>query len=170
LIFFVTALSAQSIVPLDLQNNEFGYRLIRNRDIRDSGTAHKWFVTSYTGINAGYGFFGHGNASFVSAPITFQLNRRLNNNLYAFASVTAAPTYLSFNRAFMATDNNTTNKGMFYRPGNLSMYSAATMGLMYINDARTFSISGSVSVEKNDYPWLYGNSNVHKQNNTLYSK
>jgi len=109
----------------------------------------------------------YGSASFVAAPISFQLNRRLSNNLYAFAGITAAPAYFNFNRAFLTTDLNKLNaRNMFYQPGNLSMYSAATMGLMYINDARTFSVSGSISVERSNYPLFYNNQlNTNKQTN-----
>ena len=106
-------------------------------------------------------------SSFIYFNKLLQLNRRLSNNLYAFAGITAAPTYFNFNRAFLTTDLNKINtRNTFYQPGNFSMYSAATMGLMYINDARTFSVSGSISVERSNYPLFYNNQlNTNKQNN-----
>ena len=164
---FATALQAQTTLPGSFLNNTYGNSFTANKTMYDSGAPKKWFVTSYTGITAGYSFFRGGGASFVAAPISFQLNRRLTNNLYAFAGITAAPTYFNFNRAFITTDLNKINaRNMFYQPGNLSMYSAATMGLMYINDARTFSVSGSISVEKSNYPLFYNNQlNTNKQNN-----
>jgi hypothetical protein len=164
---FATALQAQTTLPGSFQNNAYGNTLATHKNMYDSGSPKKWFVTSYTGITAGYSFFRGGGASFVAAPISFQLNRRLTNNLYAFAGITAAPTYFNFNRAFTNTNVNKINaRNTFYQPGNLSMYSAATMGLMYINDARTFSVSGSISVERNNYPSLYNNQlNTNRQTN-----
>ena len=164
---FATTLQAQTSLPGSFQNNTYGNTFAANKNVYDSSTPKKWFLTSYTGITAGYSFFGRGNASFVAAPIGVQLNRRLSNNLYAFAGITAAPTYFNFNRAFVTTDLNKLNtRNTFYQPGNLSMYSAATMGLMYINDARTFSVSGSLSVERSNYPLFYNNQlNTTKQTN-----
>jgi hypothetical protein len=166
---FSTALQAQTMLPGSFSNNAYGNNFVRNKNVYDSSAPKKWFLTSYTGITAGYSFFRGGDASFVAAPISFQLNRRLSNNLYAYAGITAAPTYFNFNRAFLTTDLNKLNtRNMFYHPGNLSMYSAATMGLMYINDARTFSVSGSISVERSNYnyPLFYNNQlNTNKQNN-----
>ena len=166
-IAFSTALQAQTTLQGGFQNNNYGNTFAVHKNMYDSGSPKKWFVTNYTGLTAGYSFFRGGGASFVAAPISFQLNRRLNNNLYAFAGITAAPTYFNFNRSFTNTSLDKINAGnTFYRPGNLSMYSAATMGLMYINDARTFSVSGSISVEKSNYPLLYNSQlNTNKQTN-----
>jgi len=164
---FATALQAQTTLPGSFSNNAYGNTFARNKNVHDSSTPRKWFVTSYTSITAGYSFFRGGGASFVAAPISFQLNRRLSNNLYAFAGITAAPTYFNFNRAFLTTGLNKINtRNTLYQPGNFSMYSAATMGLMYINDARTFSVSGSISVERSNYPLFYNNQlYTNKQNN-----
>jgi len=39
------------------------------------------------------------------------------------------------------------------------------MGLMYVNDARTFSVSGSISVQRNYYPTLlYSPANMQPIN------
>ena len=164
---FATTLEAQTTLPGSFQNNAYGNTFAANKNAYDSSTPKKWFLTSYTGITAGYSFFGHGGASFVAAPIGVQLNRRLNNNLYAFAGITAAPTYFNFNRAFVATDLNKINaRNTFYQPRNFSMYSAATLGLMYINNEKTFSVSGSISVERSNYPWFYNSRlNTNKQIN-----
>ena len=164
---FATALQAQTTLPGSFSNNTYGNSFTANKTLYDSGAPKKWFVTSYTGITAGYSFFRGGGASFVAAPISFQLNRRLSNNLYAFAGITAAPAYFNFNHAFLATNLNKINtRNTFYQPGNLSLYSAATMGLMYINDAKTFSVSGSISVERSNYPLFYNNQlNTNKQSN-----
>lgn len=168
-IFVVMALAitlqAQTILPVSFQNDHYNNTLAARKNMYDSGSAKKWFVTSYTGITAGYGFFRGGGASFVAAPISFQLNRRLTNNLYAFAGIATAPTLINFNHAFTTTGLNKINtSNTFYQPGNLSIYSTATMGLMYINDARTFSVSGSISVARSNYPLFYSKQvNTHKQ-------
>ncbi|MEO6288870.1 MAG: hypothetical protein ABIO76_03050, partial [Ginsengibacter sp.] len=83
------------------------------------------------------------------------------------AGITVAPMYLNFNRAFLTTDLNKVNTfNSFHQPGNFSMYSAATLGLMYINNEKTFSVSGSISIERNNYPLYYNNrSNTTKPDN-----
>lgn len=106
----------------------------------------KWFVSKYSGLSTGFTFFNGGTASFVSAPIGLQLNRKLNKNLYAFAGISAAPTYINFNRNFANTDLKGHNS--FGRYNHLGVYSRAEVGLMYINDAKTFSFSGSFGVQR----------------------
>jgi hypothetical protein len=60
--------------------------------------------------------------------------------------VSINPSYLSgLNKNFT---NNAFNQNSF------GLYPAASLGLMYINDAKTFSISGSISAEKSMYPVL----------------
>ena len=162
---FATGLQAQTILPGSFQNNRYGSSFAPHKNSYDSGATKKWFVTRYTGITAGYRFFHGSGASFVAAPISFQLNHMLTNNLYAFAGITAAPTYINFNRAFTTGLNKMNSGNSFYQAGNLSMYSATSMGLMYVNDARTFSVSGSISVERSSYPKFYNQVNTHTQTN-----
>ena len=115
----------------------------------------KWFLTSYSSISAGYSFFNGGNATYIAAPVGLQLNRKLNENLYAFAGVSAAPVYMNFNHTFISSDINKGYPGNgFYKANNLSGYARAELGLMYVNDAKTFSISGSIGVERSSYPVL----------------
>jgi len=40
----------------------------------------------------------------------------------------------------------------YFHANNLGIYQSASLGVMYINDARTFSISGSIGIEKSVYP------------------
>ena len=113
----------------------------------------KWYFSTYTGVSAGVGFYNGGSATFVSAPVGLQLNRQLNNNVVAFAGVSAAPTFSSFNRSF--TDPSYNKSYPFNNPSNaygFGINSGIYMGLMYVNDARTFSISGSIGVERSNYP------------------
>jgi hypothetical protein len=126
---------------------------VYNQITDSSARGHKWYFSKYGGLSAGYMFFGGGGASFLSAPVGLQLTRPLNNNIYAFAGVSAAPVLFSVNRLY--TDP-VTNPGFHgYNPSGAYKFgynSRVEMGLMYVNDAHTFSISGSVGVERGSYP------------------
>src|ERR1041385_6937939 len=114
----------------------------------------KWFLTSYSNIGIGVNFVNGATATVVSAPVGLQLNRQLNNNLYAFTGVSLAPTYVNFNRAFLSPGIKSP-AGSGFKSDYLGLYSSVNMGLMYINDARTFSISGSVGVARSSNPMLF---------------
>ena len=104
-------------------------------------------------LSAGFSFFNGGSATFLSAPVGVQLNRQLNNNLIAFAGISVAPTFYSFSNTFTNPAYNKSYPGMMgYNPYTFGMNSRVEMGLMYINDAKTFSISGSIGIERYDYP------------------
>ncbi|HCL83306.1 MAG TPA: hypothetical protein DIC22_04985, partial [Chitinophagaceae bacterium] len=113
----------------------------------------KWFFSKYSGLSAGFGFFNGVHFTMISAPLGLQMNRQLNNNLVAFAGVSAAPAFFSFSRSF--------SDPLIYKsyPGSslsnaygLGMNTGVDIGLMYINDAKTFSISGSIGIERSNYP------------------
>ncbi len=119
----------------------------------DNNLNQKWYFSKYAGVSVGFGYFYGGSGSYVAVPVGVQLNHPLNNNLTAFAGISAAPTFFSFNNAFT---NPTAGK---YYPGSylpntysFGMSSRVEMGLMYTNDAKTFSISGSIGVERSSYP------------------
>ena|SRR5450755_1862942 len=114
--------------------------------------AKKWSLSSYAGVSTGVGFFNGGYSSFFSVPVTLQLNRRLNNNLYAFAAVSAAPAYLNFNRSFLDPGFTNGYPGQPFNGRAFGMNAGVQMGLMYINDDKTFSISGSIGIERSSYP------------------
>lgn len=125
----------------------------------------KWFFTSYSGIGMSFNFFNGGSATVVDAPVGLRLNRRLNNNFYAFAEVSASPAYVNFNRAFLSPAMNKLNPVNGLTSNNFGWYSRADLGLSYINDARTFSISGSVGVERSNYPiFLYQSRQAEMSN------
>jgi len=169
LILSAVNLSAQMTLPGGVGSTVIVPTLHRG----DSLPAKKWFMSSYGGISTGYTFFRGGSAWIFATPLTLQLNRRLSNNWYAFAGITAAPSYLNFNSSFLSADPAKTNSNsIIYRPGTLSVYSAATMGLMYINDARTFSVSGSISIERSSYPSLYPSqyNSAKPSNRVLFSR
>src|SRR6185295_13459371 len=120
----------------------------------------KWFLSSSSSIGIGFNFFNGGTATVVSAPVGLQLNRRLNNNFYAFTCVTLAPTYVNFGRSFVSPGIKST-AGNGFKSDYFGLYSSVNMGLMYVNDARTFSISGSVGVARSSYPMpLYTPANM----------
>jgi hypothetical protein len=107
-----------------------------------------WYVTKYLGISAGFGFFNGTGGSFISAPVGLQLNHTLSNNLIAFAGVSVAPTFFNFSSSF----TNPSYPGNMPNAYGFGLNSQVNLGLMYINDAKTFSISGSVGVDRYSYP------------------
>ncbi|MCW3109816.1 MAG: hypothetical protein JWQ09_4322 [Segetibacter sp.] len=169
LLLSFTALKAQTFLPGSFIDNTYRGSFANNIHLSDSTAKKKWFVSKYSGISTSFTFFKGGNATIVSAPIGLQLNRRLNNNLYAFAGVSIAPSYINFNQSFMTSDFNKTNQNnTFFKSGSLGIYSRAELGLQYINDERTFSISGSIGVERNSYPMpLYNQMNNTRTNHVI---
>lgn len=155
--FFAVAAGAQTGLPLSAMDHIQRGGGFENNNAYTHGhlSGKKWFVTRYSGLSTGFSFFNGGSADFVSVPLGLQLNRRLNNNLYAFAGVSAAPSYIHFNRTFRSFTGNKVNPGNnLLRSGAFDVYSRAEIGLMYINDDKTFSISGSIGVQRSSYPLL----------------
>lgn len=134
---------------------------------QDSLFPKKWFFSSYRGLSTTVSFFKGGNASVFSAPLGLQLNRRINDNWFAFANITVAPSYININPSYLNGFNKNFSSSRFGQ-NYFGLYPAASMGVMYINDARTFSISGSVSTEKSLYPVLpYYPDNFSRPNHTV---
>ena len=176
LTLLIVAAAARAQIPM-LGLNDYSQRqaLVRNSHMYDSGFNKKWFVTTYAGVSTSFSFFHGGNAAVVSAPLNLQLNRRLNNNLYAFAGVSVAPAYINFSQAFVTTDINKSIAGRnSFNSNSFGMYSRAEVGLMYVNDERTFSISGSIGIERNNYPVYpynqYNQINTTKPASAVYPK
>lgn len=150
--FFVLSVKAQtSLLPASFNGYHSPYSLANN--MFDAGNSNKkWFISRYTAVSAGYSFFRGGSFSYISVPVGLQLNRKLNNNLYAFAGVSVNPTYINFNQPIPLSGMN---KGLYgssmYAPNNFAIYPRAELGLMYVNDEKTFSISGSISVQRGGY-------------------
>jgi len=159
-----TAVKAQAILPGSFMDYSYRGTFARNIPVQDSLSKKKWSFSKYTGLSASYSFFKGGSASVIAAPIGLQVNRRLTNNLYAFAGVSVAPAYIHFNSAFLPTDvtKNPANNS-FLRGNNFGMYSRAEIGLMYVNPERTFSISGSIGVERSSTPVFYSPVNTTRQ-------
>jgi len=124
----------------------------------------KWHFGLYQGISAGFGFFNGSSATVLSAPVGLQLNRALNNNLYAFAGVSVAPAFFSFNPSYTDPVSNKSYPG--YNLSNAYGFGANSrveVGLMYVNDAKTFSISGSFGIERSSYP-VYPSDRMNTKN------
>jgi hypothetical protein len=123
--------------------------------VLDGNAGRGWQVRPYASLSAGYIFWG-GGISYVSAPVGVIAYRPLNDNFTTFGAATVAPTVFNFSRfaGQPIPGNNLTGLGV-----NASV----TGGLIYTNDARTFSISGSISVER-------GSSPVYFQNRTNATK
>ncbi len=141
-----------------------------NISLPDSARAKKWSVTKYSSISTSFMFFNGGSATMLSAPLGLQLNRKLNNNLYAFAGVAVAPSYVNFGRSF--TKSNFSKAGQqngMFNAASLGIYSRAELGLMYVNDEKTFSISGSIGVQRGSYPMMPYNQNQNPGVNPVIS-
>lgn len=128
-----------------------------------------WFITKYAGISTGFVAFNRGSGTFLSAPMGLQLNRKLTNNLYAFAGVSVAPSFFHYNNTFNQPGKNNS----LMNANNFGIYSAAQMGVMYINNEKTFSISGSIGVSRSSYNiyspfYTPDNSSMFRNNNTNY--
>ncbi len=103
----------------------------------------KWSVSKYAGVSAGFVAFNGGGGSFLSVPLSLQLNRQLTNNLFAFGAVSASPVVFRANMPYQPMTNKGNN---WMQQNNFSAWSDARVGVMYISNDRTFSISGSVGV------------------------
>jgi len=155
LIFSVPA-KAQFALPGGYVSYLQRQSLADNIRLKDSSAPDKkWFVSKYIGISTSVGFYNGGNTSMVAVPIGIQINRRLTNNWYAFAGVSVAPAYTNFNHSFLSSNGGKSfQQNSIFSSSPLNVYSRAEMGLMYTNDQKTFSISGSISVEKSSYNFI----------------
>jgi hypothetical protein len=111
----------------------------------------KWQLRPYASLQAGYTFF-HGGISYLSVPAGVALLHPLNKNFSAFAGISAAPVAFSIARLYTDPAVNASNPGNFSRPYGLGLNAGVQAGLIYTNDAKTFSISGSVQLERGSYP------------------
>lgn len=113
-----------------------------------------WQLNPFASVSAGYIFYNRGS-SYVAAPMGLILSHPINKNLTGFGGVTATPYAFSS----MLYPGSFTAQGYpvndpYGRP-NLGISTGITGGLMYTNDAKTFSISGRVSVDRTTYPNYY---------------
>jgi hypothetical protein len=124
------------------------------------GTPNRsWQLQPFTSASVGYTFLGGGGVSYLSAPVGVILFHPLNNNFTAFGAASIAPTIFHFNSLY------TTPAGY---PGNgvtgLNVNASVTGGVIYTNEAKTFSISGSISVGRGSNPvYIPPSTNTRKQ-------
>jgi hypothetical protein len=139
------ALKAQ-IAPSSGAMNGFQRPLQAN----DTNNIHKkWFVTKYAGVSTGFVAFKGGSTSFLSVPLGLQINRQLTNNLFAFGGVSVAPSVFRYNGMPYQPAMNKGNG--FMQTNHFAAYSDAKIGVMYISNDRTFSVSGSIGVSTGSY-------------------
>jgi hypothetical protein len=151
--FFVMGVKSQSTLPASNVDYLQSANRMDHSKIHDSIAPHKWFFSTYQGLSTSVLFFKGGSASLVAMPLELQLNRRLNNNFYAFAGIGVAPSYLNVNRSFI--NGNKIYPNNMLSPNAFDIHPSVSLGLMYINDAKTFSISGSISAERTSgYPLM----------------
>ena len=105
IIFFSVAVQAQNLFAFGSANNLIRPVFMQNIYF-NIPSEKKWSLNKYTAISTSFVFFKGGNATVVSAPVGLQLNRKLNNNFYAFAGVALAPSYINFNQSFNTSDFN----------------------------------------------------------------
>ena len=162
-LFFILALTcfyssqAQTGIPVGSLNFSTWRPFPGNSGFSDSGQSnHKWQLSTYSSVSAGAMFYNGTSATFLSAPIGLQVTRQLSNNVYAFGTVSVAPAFVSFSRSFTDPYLNTSYPGNHLaNPYALGVNAALQMGLMYVNDAKTFSISGSIGIERSSSPYYY---------------
>jgi len=124
------------------------------------GTPNRsWQLQPFASASMGFTFLGGGGVSYMSAPVGVILYRPLNNNFTAFGAAAITPTIFHFSSLY------TTPAGY---PGNnvtgLNLNAGVTGGVIYTNDAKTFSISGSISVERGSNPvYIPPVTNTRKQ-------
>lgn len=144
-------LKTQNFFAGNLADNSFRRSSFFHKN--DSVLTTKWSLNKYSSISTSFIGFKGGYATVVSAPIGLQFNRMINNNMFAFAGVSVAPSYINFHQSFMTADINKSslNNSFVTRSNNFGLYPKAEVGLSYMNDDRTFQISGSIGIERNSY-------------------
>ena len=114
---------------------------------------HKWQLRPYASAEIGYTFFRGGGVSYTSIPAGIVLVHPLTNNLSAFAGAAIAPVAFSMSQLYTSYPGSNSS-----RPYGLGGNAAIQAGLMWTNDAKTFSISGSVQMDRGSYP-VYPSNN-----------
>ena len=106
----------------------------------------KWQLRPYANLSIGYLFLNGGGTSYLAAQTGVALIHPLTKNVSAFAAVSATAVLFSINRLY--TDPALNSPNNLSRPYNLGLNTGIQAGLIYTNDDKTFSISGSVGVER----------------------
>lgn len=146
----ISLLSAKAQTVLPVPSLGYGFTQWRpfTPTLTDPGSNAKWQLKPFASFQAGY-IFLNGGISYISTPIGLALYRPLNQNFTAFGAVTAAPTFFSASSFY--NDPKGFPGSRFSKTG-LGVNGRVEAGLMYTNEAKTFSISGSIGVERSSYP------------------
>jgi hypothetical protein len=151
ILFSSLAVKSQTIEALYGSAYSQKENLLNSISLQDTLSSKKWLLSKYTGISTGISFYNGGRATFLAAPMGLQLNRRLNNNLYAYANLSVVPAMTRFHSNKLYTGMNKSFNTNSFPSNSFQVNPAASVGLMYVNDSKTFSISGGFSVERNNY-------------------
>lgn len=158
-IAFASSLRAQTylpVAPLSYANLPLAHSLIYPNDTSQQN--QKWFLGKYAGLSSGFGFFNGSSFTTLSVPLALQLNHPLNDNMVAFAGISVAPTFFGIRQTVASPSlMKAYPGGAFINTYDFGVNTRLEMGLMYINDAKTFSISGSIGVESSSVPVLSNN-------------
>ena len=161
LIIILAETKAQNFVGGGFGNYRFRPTSLRQND---SSTNKKWSLNKYSGISTSFVGWKGGYATIFSAPLALQLNRKISDNVFAFAGVSVSPAYINFHQNFLTTDVSkySPNSSFMRRTSSFAVYPKAELGLSYTNDEHTFQISGSIGVERSNYllpVYIPGNNN-----------
>ena len=159
----ISAVAVKAQTPLSFGSIDYTQPAFRHfGQPGDINSPHKkWFFSKYADISTGFVAFNGGSGTFLSAPVGLRLYRQLNNNVYAFAGVSVAPTFFHSNSAAFYLPENNKYNGFMNASNSFGINPSAHMGVMYINDEKTFSISGSISVSRGGYNYYnYSPSNI----------
>src|SRR6185437_15205687 len=121
---------------------------------QDSIVKKKWFLTTFSGLSTGISFFKGGSATYLAAPFGIQLNRRLNNNLYAFASASIVPSFTNFNTNFINPGLNKNFGNSYFSPNSFEINPAVSLALNKKNTPKLFPFPETTSPKKTVYPPL----------------
>lgn len=122
---------------------------------------HSLQVQPFATVSAGYWFLG-GGLSYLSAPLGIVVYRPINNNFTGFGAATLTPSVFHFGSLYSSPLAGAAYPGSNFT--GLGLTAGVTGGVIYTNDAKTFSISGSISVERGNYPvYTTPRSNATKQ-------
>ena len=122
---------------------------------------HHLQIKPFASLTAGY-FYLNGGTSYISAPVGLMLARPLTNNWTAFAAATVTP--IAFTSMYSAPFTDPSHGGYPFGRNSLGLSTGVQGGLIYTNDAKTFSISGSVRFDRSSSPvYPYGRVIAPKQ-------
>lgn len=116
-----------------------------------SSLQKKWFVTKYAGVSTGFMAWKGGSTTYLAAPLSYQLNKQVASNLFAFAGVSAVPYVFNLNSPMMYQPAAGKSGIAARNNNNYGISPAARIGMTYISNNGAFSVSGSISVSRSNY-------------------